>query len=249
MLSVQPGLRGSNDLHVGRKMANFQLFFFSRVGLRTYQHSCTCKWSGFFPLLKSKLSGMSMWIWLCRHRTYNLPHHAPFSRKTLYNHLYHFEFFEKTLWTRYVVPLFLSVGESMELINLQTCMCVYTYTSTNLFQEILFKRLLCIGGLTAISIISWWSLAFSYTHSLLNFVVMFLTSVWISSCNSKPLTVRNLCWSRITESNSSNKLLHHWRIEDWHSTFSFHNMNCSVLILTDSKVLSSGIWRLVHSLS
>ena len=27
-LSVQPGLRGSNDLRVGRKMANFQLFFF-----------------------------------------------------------------------------------------------------------------------------------------------------------------------------------------------------------------------------
>ena len=30
MLSVQSGLRGSNDLHVGRKMANFQLFFQSR---------------------------------------------------------------------------------------------------------------------------------------------------------------------------------------------------------------------------
>jgi len=28
MLSVQPGLRGSNDLRVGRKMATFQLFFF-----------------------------------------------------------------------------------------------------------------------------------------------------------------------------------------------------------------------------
>jgi len=26
-LSVQPGLRGSNDLHIGRKMATFQLFF------------------------------------------------------------------------------------------------------------------------------------------------------------------------------------------------------------------------------
>ena len=26
MLSVQTGLRGSNDLHVGRKMATFQLF-------------------------------------------------------------------------------------------------------------------------------------------------------------------------------------------------------------------------------
>jgi len=26
-LSVQPGLRGSNDLRVGRKMATFQLFF------------------------------------------------------------------------------------------------------------------------------------------------------------------------------------------------------------------------------
>jgi len=27
-LSVQPGLRGSNDLRVGRKMATFELFFF-----------------------------------------------------------------------------------------------------------------------------------------------------------------------------------------------------------------------------
>jgi len=26
MLSVQPGLRGSNDLRVGRKMATFRLF-------------------------------------------------------------------------------------------------------------------------------------------------------------------------------------------------------------------------------
>jgi len=30
MLSVQSGLRGRNDLHVGRKMATFQLFFQSR---------------------------------------------------------------------------------------------------------------------------------------------------------------------------------------------------------------------------
>jgi len=29
-LSVQPGLRGSNNIRVGRKMANFQLFFQSR---------------------------------------------------------------------------------------------------------------------------------------------------------------------------------------------------------------------------
>jgi len=38
-LSVQPGLRGSNDLRIGRKMATFK-FFFSRIGLRTYQHPC-----------------------------------------------------------------------------------------------------------------------------------------------------------------------------------------------------------------
>jgi len=31
-LSVQPGLRGSNDLRVGRKMAKFQLVFFSVKG-------------------------------------------------------------------------------------------------------------------------------------------------------------------------------------------------------------------------
>jgi len=30
MLSVQPGLRGSNDLRVGREMAAFQLFYQSR---------------------------------------------------------------------------------------------------------------------------------------------------------------------------------------------------------------------------
>ena len=30
MLSVQPGLGGSNDLRVGREMATFQLFFQSR---------------------------------------------------------------------------------------------------------------------------------------------------------------------------------------------------------------------------
>jgi len=30
MLSLQPGLRGSNDIRVGRKMATFQLFFHSR---------------------------------------------------------------------------------------------------------------------------------------------------------------------------------------------------------------------------
>ena len=38
-LSVQPVLRGSNDFHVGRKMANFQLFFKTReqVGVRRGQ--------------------------------------------------------------------------------------------------------------------------------------------------------------------------------------------------------------------
>jgi len=38
-LSVRPGLRGSNDLRVGRKMATFQLFFQSReqVGVRRGQ--------------------------------------------------------------------------------------------------------------------------------------------------------------------------------------------------------------------
>ena len=38
-LSAQPDFRGSNDLHVGRKIATFQ-WFFSHVGLRTYQHPC-----------------------------------------------------------------------------------------------------------------------------------------------------------------------------------------------------------------
>jgi hypothetical protein len=31
MLSVQPSLRGSNDVRVGRKMATFQLFFFQSM--------------------------------------------------------------------------------------------------------------------------------------------------------------------------------------------------------------------------
>jgi hypothetical protein len=40
MWSVQPGIRGNNDLGVGRKTATFPLFFFSQVGLRTYQNPC-----------------------------------------------------------------------------------------------------------------------------------------------------------------------------------------------------------------
>ena len=133
-----------------------------------------------------------------------------------------------------------------KLTNLYVCIYI---NIDKPFRGNIVQRLLCVGGLTAISITSWWSLAFSYSHSLLNFVVVFLSSVCISSCNSKPLPVRKLFWSHIAESNSSNKLLYHWRIEYWHSTFSVQNMNCRVLILTDSKVLSSGIWRLVHSLS
>ena len=48
-LSVQPGLRVSNDLRVGRKTATFQ-FFFSRIGLRTYQHPCTYFKTSQFPV-------------------------------------------------------------------------------------------------------------------------------------------------------------------------------------------------------
>ena len=47
-LSVQPGLHGSNVIHVGRKMATFQLFFFSRVGLKTYQHPYIQIWYVFY---------------------------------------------------------------------------------------------------------------------------------------------------------------------------------------------------------
>ena len=48
----KPGLRSSNDLCVGRKMATFQLFsVFSRVGLRTYQHPCNRELSGKFNIL------------------------------------------------------------------------------------------------------------------------------------------------------------------------------------------------------
>jgi hypothetical protein len=90
------------------------------------------------------------------------------------------------------------------------------------------------------------SQASSKSHSLRISSGLLLNSDFISVCNSKPLPVRNRRWSRITQSNSSNKSLYHWRIQDWRSTFSVHNMNCSVLVLTDSKVLSSGIWRLVQ---
>jgi len=56
-LSVQPGLHGSDDLRVGRKWRPFNCFFFSQVGLKTYQHPCII-WANFKgsgarrPLLK-----------------------------------------------------------------------------------------------------------------------------------------------------------------------------------------------------
>ena len=46
MLSVQPGLRGSNDLRIGRKNGDLSIVFFSRVGVRTYQHPYTIKYTG-----------------------------------------------------------------------------------------------------------------------------------------------------------------------------------------------------------
>ena len=61
-LSVQPGLRDSNDLRVGRKMANFQ-YFFSRVGLRIYQHPCITLCSASLPSvvgLRSSLTWVSV---------------------------------------------------------------------------------------------------------------------------------------------------------------------------------------------
>ena len=73
-MSVQPGLRGSNDLRVGRKTATFQLFFFQsrkqvvvrggqirRVGwaIKTLeaevdQFLVDCKWS---------VSSRRVWVW------------------------------------------------------------------------------------------------------------------------------------------------------------------------------------------
>ena len=180
----------------------------------------------YFPLLKSKLSGMSMWIWLCRHRKYNSPQHAPFSRKTLYNLLYHSECFQKTLnSTRWFI---LSFSMRKHGINKLTNLYVCIYINIDKpFRGNIVQRLLCVGGLTAISITSWWSLAFSYSHSLLNFVVVFLSSVCISSCNSKPLPVRKLFWSHIAESNSSNKLLYHWRVLTFYFFCSQYELQCS----------------------
>jgi len=40
MLSIHPGLCGSNDLHFKKKNGDLPVVFFSRFGLRTYQHPC-----------------------------------------------------------------------------------------------------------------------------------------------------------------------------------------------------------------
>ena len=111
----------------------------------------------FFLLLKTKQSGMAMWIWLCSHRMYNSPVRA----------LFPLDFFQVLgLLSQSLVlsPPILSldifvflgpfvrfqsivaVGENMELINLQTCMCACVYTHLyrhKPFEETLFKRLLC----------------------------------------------------------------------------------------------------------
>ena len=65
--SVQPGLRGSNDLRVGRKMATFQFFFFQsreqlvvRGGqirrITCYANAFIEYWAVILPGFKSKIS-------------------------------------------------------------------------------------------------------------------------------------------------------------------------------------------------
>ena len=189
-----------------------------------------------------------MWIWLCRHRTHLTSVRSIF----VYNRLRR----SSLLWTVAIVSLnltrcaTLSCCRRKQGINKLTSLyvCIYIYID-KICEEILFKRLLYVGGLTAVFTAPALSQASSKSHSLRISSGLLLNSDFISVCNSKPLPVRNRRWSRITQSNSSNKSLYHWRIQDWRSTFSVHNMNCSVLVLTDSKVLSSGIWRLVHSVS
>ena len=63
-LSIQPGLLGSNDLRVGRKMAIYQLFSISRFGLRTYQHPCRVgsAWHAHFSLLPNFLCYVSLFL-------------------------------------------------------------------------------------------------------------------------------------------------------------------------------------------
>jgi hypothetical protein len=113
---------------------------------------------------------------------------------------------------------------------------------------------LCVGGLTSALIISLWSSIFSLSILWQSWSFKSFISSCRVTCNYKPLRVRQLRLSHITESYSSSNLLNHWRMLDWqHSTFLVHMHVCtclSVRLLLDSSPFKSGdsIFLLVAAL-
>ena len=95
-----------------------------------------------FPLLKSELSGMAMWIWLCNHRRYNSPDHVNVPGTFLFSLYRNYQI--SLLWN---LKVFLSlhilpVGENMESIKIQTHICLYIHLHwPKPFVETLFKWL------------------------------------------------------------------------------------------------------------
>jgi len=76
--------------------------------------------------------------------------------------------------------------------------------------------------------------------SFFNLSFRFLTSSSNWFCNSKTFCVNNLDLSPITDSYFSNKLLAHWLLfEMTYSSFLFQN---TILGMTNSKTMSSGLW-------
>ena len=76
--------------------------------------------------------------------------------------------------------------------------------------------------------------------SFFNLSFRFLTSSSNWCCNSKTFCVNNLDLSPITDSYFSNKLLAHWLLfEMTYSSFLFQN---TILGMTNSKTMSSGLW-------
>jgi hypothetical protein len=78
----------------------------------------------------------------------------------------------------------------------------------------------CVRGLTIILISSLSCLTRSNSRSRVIVCINSENSFLMSLCNSKPLHVRKLRLSCISQSYSSNKLLPHWRISDWLFYFS-----------------------------
>ena len=91
-----------------------------------------------------KQSGFVMWIWLCNHTIYNSPARAILHCRTGFlDHRAPQCVLQFPLSAEFLL-LFCSVGKNMQLINVQTCMCVYINIHRHKpFEETLYKRLLC----------------------------------------------------------------------------------------------------------